>query len=276
MGGGAGVEHRAAVLHVRHVVDGGLGEAKEAWRTEPVVEVLVPLVSEQPLEEHRALARLEPRDVGVAPETKPRVLGRDDDRIVAPCIHGEDGARQRVLRLRPLGVEGARVPPGARPHVRHRVDLGVGVGLLVGDEGAVRLLASVDAELEAGLPEHLVAAEEPEMHSRIARRLDVAPLAPRPVLVVPHGEKEPVVADELAPPVAVDAGGVARVVAVRLEETHERVLRVEDGVHGPVVAGLERAVVAHLERAGRPPVLARVVRIEASDRRRVRQLGRTK
>ena len=113
VGGGAGVEHRAAVLHVRHVVDGGLGEAKEAWRTEPVVEVLVPLVSEQPLEEHRALARLEPRDVGVAPETKPRVLGRDDDRIVAPGIHGEDGSRERVLRLRPLGVEGARVPPGA-------------------------------------------------------------------------------------------------------------------------------------------------------------------
>ena len=53
VGGGAGVEHRTAVLHVLHVVDGGLGEAKEAWRSEPVVEVLVPLVSEQPLEEQR-------------------------------------------------------------------------------------------------------------------------------------------------------------------------------------------------------------------------------
>ena len=148
VGGGAGVVHRAAVLHVRHVVDGGLGEAKEAWRAEPVVEVLVPLVSEQPIEEHRALARLEPRDVGIAPEAELREFGRDDDRIVAPGIHGEDGARQRVLRLRPLGVEGARVPPGTRPHVGHRVDLGVGVGLLVGDHGAVRLLASVDAGLE--------------------------------------------------------------------------------------------------------------------------------
>ena len=34
------------------------------------------------------------------------------------------------LRLGPLGVEGARVLPGARPHVGDRVDPGVGVGLL--------------------------------------------------------------------------------------------------------------------------------------------------
>ena len=33
-------------------------------------------MSEQPLEEHRALARLESRDDGVAPETKLRVFGR--------------------------------------------------------------------------------------------------------------------------------------------------------------------------------------------------------
>ena len=90
VGGGAGVEHRAAVLHVRHVVDGGLGEAKEAWRTEPVVEIFVPLVSEQPLEEPRALARLELRDIGIAPE--------------------KEVARQMV----PVGATLARYPP-SRP-----------------------------------------------------------------------------------------------------------------------------------------------------------------
>ena len=138
------------------------------------------------------------------------------------------------------------------------------MGLLVGDEGPVRLLACVDARLEACLPEHLVAAEEREMDARVAGRLHVPPLAPRPVLVVPHGQKEPVVRDELAPPVAVDPGGVAHVVAARLQEPHEGVLRVEDGVHGPVVAGFERTVVAHLVGAGRPPVLARVLGVEAS------------
>ena len=153
----------------------------------------------------------------------------------------------------PLGVEGARIAPRARPHVGHRVDLRVGVGLLVGDEGPVRLLACVDARFESGLPEHLVAAEEREMDARVPGRLHVSPLPPRPVLVVPHGEKEPVIRDEPAPPVAVDPGGVAHVVAVRLEEPHERVLRVEDRVHGPVVAGLEGAVVAHLVGPGRPP-----------------------
>ena len=52
---------------------------------------------------------------------------------------------------------------------RSRVDLRARVRLLVGDERPV-------AVLPARLPEHLVAAEEREVHARVAGRLDVGAL----------------------------------------------------------------------------------------------------
>ena len=77
----------------------------------------------------------------------------------------------------PLGVERTRVAPGAGPHVGQWIDLRVVVGLFVSDERAVGLGALVDTRLPTRLPVHLVTAEETKMDTRVARRLDVAPLA---------------------------------------------------------------------------------------------------
>ena len=105
----------------------------------------------------------------------------------------------RAFSGRPPSAGGlnARVAPGAGPDPGSRVDLRVRVRLLVGDERAVRILP-------AGLPEDLVAAEERQMHARIARRLDIGALGAGPVLVMADREEGPVLSDFGAEPVAVD------------------------------------------------------------------------
>ena len=70
------------------------------------------------------------------------------------------------------------------------------VGLLVTDQGAVRGAAAVDARLAPGLPEHLVAAEERQVHAGVAGRLDVGPLRAGPVLVVPGRHEHLVVGQQ--------------------------------------------------------------------------------
>ena len=52
----------------------------------------------------------------------------------------------------------------------------------------------------------LVAAEEGEVDAGVAGRLDVGPLAARPVLVVADGHEHLVVRDQVAAAVGVDAG----------------------------------------------------------------------
>ena len=154
-------------------------------------------------------------------------------------VDHEQLPREGVLRpaLRRRGLKrGSRHVP---------VHTGVGsifascVRLLVGDQRAV-------AVLPAGLPEHLVAAEEGEVHAGIAGRLDVRALGARPVLVVADGQEGLVLADLGAEPVAVDAREVGDVVAVALQPADHRVLAVEEPVllrrapcrEGPVVGDL--------------------------------------
>ena len=140
--------------------------------------------------------------------------------------------------------------------------MGVLVRLLVGDERAVVVLP-------ARLPEHLVAAEEGEVDAGVARARDVGALLAGPVLVVPGGHEDLVVADQRPVAVGVDAGLVADVVAVALQPADHRDLGVEDPVlagvdaardEGPVVADLGRArsVAAH-QRAARVEAVAAVV-----------------
>ena len=135
-----------------------------------------------------------------------------------------------------------------------RVDLRVGVRLLVRDERAV-------AVLPARLPEDLVAAEERQVHAGVARRLDVRALGTRPVLVVAYRQEGPVLADLGAEAVAVDVREVRDVVAVALQPAHHRVLGVEDPVLGGVLARGERPVVADL--VGPPRRRARVEAVAA-------------
>jgi hypothetical protein len=146
----------------------------------------------------------------------------------------------------PFGIDRARVAPCAGPHVRQRIDLGVGVRFLVGDERAIRRVRRIGARFPANLPEHVVAAEEREVHAGVARRFDVGALRSGPVLVVPDRQKHFVVLDERAAPIAVETGRVADVVAVRFEPAHHRVLGVEHQIDGAVVARHVRPVHAHL------------------------------
>ena len=115
-----------------------------------------------------------------------------------------------LTTARPRRRAEPRVAPGAGPLGR-RVDLGVGVRLLVGDERAIRRAAAVDAGLPARLPEHLVAAEEREVHAGGTCVLDVRALRARPVFVVADGHEYLVLEQLGAAAVGVDAGGVADV-----------------------------------------------------------------
>ena len=137
-------------------------------------------------------------------------------------------------------LAGAPVAPRAGPLGR-RVDLLVRVRLLVGDERAVVVRP-------ARLPEHLVAAEEGEVHAGVARGLDVAALLPGPVLVVADGQERAVLQQLRAAPVGVRPAGVAHVVAVALQPAEHRELGVEHEVLRAGRARRERPVVADLVR----------------------------
>ena len=134
------------------------------------------------------------------------------------------------------------------------IDLLAVVRLLIGDQGAVVVLP-------ARLPEDLVAAEEGEVHARVARRLDVRALRARPVLVVADGKEDPVVADQSAAPVGIDAGRVADVVPVALQPADHRVLGVEHRVLGRRATRRDRTVVA--DRIGTARIDARAADVEA-------------
>ena len=181
-------------------------EPHQARRTHAVVEVLVPLVADRLVGQRRRLADAEGRDGGAAPEAH-LAVGRRHRHRVAAAVDGEDRPGQRVLRPAAVGRRAeARIAPGAGPHARQRIDLGVGVRLLVRHQRAVRRRRAVDAGLPARLPEDLVAAEEREVDAGVARRFDVGALAARPVLVVADGEIDGVLEELGAAAVGVDAG----------------------------------------------------------------------
>ncbi len=260
----AGVVHRAMVLKVGQVVDGGLGETKQTGGTEAVVQVFVPLVSEQPLEQDRFLAGLEPGDCRVAPKPQGRVLGRHDEWVVTPGVDREDGPGERVFRLRPFRVEGSGIAPGPGPDLGERVDLGIGMGFFVGDQGAVNAAGAFDAGLPTRFPKDFVAAEKGQVDTGITRGFDVTPLVQRPVFVVTDRKKQPVPQDPLTTPVAVDSGEIADVVAIGLEEAHAGILGMEHGVDGAKMARIERTIVARLVRAGFVSQVAGVLESEAA------------
>ena len=74
-----------------------------------------------------------------------------------------------------------------------RVDLGVGVRLLVADQRPVRRARAVDARSPSGSSRRSRCREEREVHAGVARRLDVGALLVRPVLVVADGHEDLVV-----------------------------------------------------------------------------------
>ncbi len=171
------------------------GELNKAGRPRPVVKVLVPLVAEGAIGQGRGLPRLERCDTGIPPESQQGVGCRDlnggSEIAACPLVDGKDGAGQVVFR--PTAVRRwaePRVAPAPRPDVRQRVDLGVGMRFFIAHEGAIRSAGAVDARLPAGLPEHLVAAEEGQVHPRVPRHLDVGPLCAGPVFVVADREKD--------------------------------------------------------------------------------------
>ena len=158
---------RAEILELVDSGHGGIGQTDQPGGPEAVVEVLVPLVAERAVRQHAFGSRRQIGERRVAPEAQaPRIRGHPDRRGAG--IDREDGPGQRVFG--PPAVSRrteARVAPRAGPHVRQRIDFGVGVRLLVGDERAIGCAAGRDAVLPARLPEHLVAAEEREVHAGV-------------------------------------------------------------------------------------------------------------
>ena len=70
----------------------------------------------------------------------------------------------------------------------------------------------------------LVAGKECQVRPRIPRRLHRRALRPGPILVMTHRDKQPRALRQ-APVVRVEAGLVADIVAVALEEAQQRILR---------------------------------------------------
>ncbi len=164
------------VLQVLADSTGGRRQLHQTSRAGTVVEILIGLVPDRVLGQSRGRTRRQAGDGCVAPEAHLAVGGRDRDGEVAVVGH-VGGAGQRVLRPATVGRRALTwVTPGTGPYRRvlgvHHVE----IGLLVGDHRPVRGAGPVRARLPARLPVDLVAAEERQVHTGIAGRLDVRPL----------------------------------------------------------------------------------------------------
>ena len=179
MGGRARVVVGSVVLDHPEVVDRGLTEPHQTWRSEPVVQVLVPLVAQQARLDNSLLSVLEPGYPSVPPESVSGEPGGNLQSVVSPGIHREDGSCQTVLGLSTEWVDGSSVPPGSRPLIQHWVDLDFLLGLLVDDHVTVVVLPPHS-------PEHLVPTEESEVETPagVPSQLYVPSLLAAPILVV--------------------------------------------------------------------------------------------
>ena len=173
------------------VGDGGRRQPERARRPEAVVGVLVPLVAERAVGERGGRARRRAwRCSCCARSASCRRRPARGSRSSRPSLTMNSWPVSAFSGRPPSAgglKRGSRQVPVQTPG--SRVDLGVRVRLLVGDQRAVRCAGAVDARLPARLPEDLVAAEEGQVHAGGARRLDVGALAARPVLVVADREE---------------------------------------------------------------------------------------
>ena len=167
---------RAVVEELLDAADGGRRHVDQAGGPEAVVDVDVPLVAERPGARTEVSVWV-PVSAAAGVSRQKRSLayvGRHLDvggaRVDQEVLPGQCVRRTAAVRRRAE----ARIDPRARPRGRvQRVDRRVEVRLLVGDERPVRRVRAVDRVRPARLPEDLVAAEEGEVHARVARGLDV-------------------------------------------------------------------------------------------------------
>src|SRR5207237_5403304 len=169
----------------------------ETRGTNSVVEILIPFVAERFVwKKHDTRRQVgHPR---IAPEAQ-RAHRHGYFDLTAAAVDSPDLARECVFRATAISrrAESCIAPRARGYRIRARVERIQRVivdvvphRLLVADEGAERRHGAVDARLPARLPEHLVAAEERQIHAGIARLLDAGALVARPVLVVPDRAKD--------------------------------------------------------------------------------------
>ena len=91
------------------------------------------------------------------------------------------------------------------------------MAVLVGDQRATVRCATINARLEARLPEDLIATPEGEIDARISRGLDVCYLAVGPILVMASIHEDLVVEQKGAIGGGIEAGNIGNVVAVLLQ-----------------------------------------------------------
>ena len=219
-------------------------------------------MAEQPFGQNGLLAGTETCDVCIAPEPQSGVLSRHDKRIISPGVDREYGSGQRVLRLCTFRIEWSGVAPGASPDISHWIDLGAGMGFLVGHHRPVRGAAAVDGVLPADLPEHLVTAEKRQVDTRVTRGFHMLPLLQSPVFIMPDRQEQPMVKNLFTAPGGIHSGEITDIVAIGFQPTNKRILAGKDRVDRPVVTGLQRPVVTHLVGPRRATVRPGVVGIE--------------
>src|SRR6266851_2672584 len=224
---------------------------EQPWGAGAVVEVLIPLVTDQAVAPSGIRDRLASRQrsrARVAPKARRAVRCGNRERVIVRPVDHENCPGECVLGPTSIGWRAEpRIAPGPGPgRWISGVDDRVGRCFLVSDKGAVGRRGAIDAALPACLPKCLVAAEEGQADTRSAGSLNVGALVAGPILVVADRHEDLVVLDQRAVPVAVKPRGIADVVAVGLEPPDHRIFRVEYPRLRLDSGGVERAIVTDL------------------------------
>src|SRR5438445_1206194 len=209
----------------------GRRELDRPARAESVVEIFVRFVAESSECECGNSAWCQTRCRGIAPKPHFSVGGRNfhgGGAGVVFDVHHEDRSDDGVFRATTIvWWAPTRVAPGSCPYPR-RIELED--VFFVADECAIGRVRCVDAVFPPHLPEHVVAAEEPEVDAEIPSCFERAALGGRPIFIMTRREDEAVTLQLVSEAIGIDRCEVADVESVSLEKAQQRILGVEKRV----------------------------------------------
>ena len=167
------------------------GQVDQTCRREGVVRRRIPFIAKQAIHQRSCAAGLRLRcNRRIGPESQLRFVIGDRDRAdTGRNRPGRPGRSAGLSACPPAHRSKSHWPAEPRIHERAgrragRVDQGVGVGVLVGDQGAVGVSGGVDTRRKLRLPEDLVAAQEHQVDARLPGGEDILILLIGPIFVV--------------------------------------------------------------------------------------------